>query len=553
MSVCGLWRDIAIGTPAFWSELFIKWEPCSDFPPVHEPHPTLTSPRDSGQTCNTRLKGINPGHSLTQVKANTRSTSKPMKPLSSDRLPLAIAVSTWLGRAKNYPLTLVYDFTRPSSTRRYPSPKASHKFLEKILKPYTSRVRNLSLTMPPHLFRAFCDIARTSVFPALELVRLNMATSEVRPPRDAFVDWDIHVPGAKDKPKSMPLISFSNAPYLTDVLLESSNPRFGFISSSLVTDIPYSRLAVLSIIDPGLHPAYVLPMLSHSLRLVQCTLTIGEWAEPLPPMAQVMRVMMRRLDALSITFVRGRYSGRVSPFFDCLTLPALTHLNVSAPHANDNQLLPALTHMVSHSSARIRFLALTNLRMKLDPLVDFFHTTKDLETLILDVPADGRCYGLPKVFESIAYPYSISNPDDGVDVDGVLERILLPNLVSIFISDNIPSEFSDRDNGNLAPYLRQKDRIDVVQVLKDMEVLRAIATRCWRAEDPRYAGVAAVKVEGGIRLQKLKLAALKWRNAPIEWCENEERRSTMEHCSNMQEIYQVRLSLPIEPRTLATK
>ena len=555
MSVCGLWRDIVIDIPAFWSELHIKWEPYSDFPPADELGRTLKSSCNSGKLCTTSLKGGNAGHSLSRPKTNGQFSSKPMKPLSSDRLSLAAAVSTWLGRAKNQPLTLVYDFTRLSSTKSHPSPKASYKFLEKILKPYASRIRNLSLTMPPHLFRAFCDIARTSVFPALELIRMNMTPSEVeggRSLRDAFVDWDIPVTGAKDKPKSMPLISFSNAPYLTDVLLESSDPRFGFISSSLVSDIPYSRLTVLSIVDPGLHPAYVLPMLSHSLRLMQCTLTIGEWAEPLPPAARVMHVMMRRLDTLIVIFVRGRYSGRVSPFFDCLILPALIHLSVSAPYANDDQLLPALTHMVSHSGARIRFLALLNLRMRIDYLMDFFRTTKDLETLILDPPADGRCYGLPRVFGSIAYPYPIQNPYSGVDIDRVFEHIPLPNLVNIFITDNVPSEFSERDNGTLASYLRERDRIDVIKVLRDMEVLRSIATRCWRADDSTYAAVATAQVEGGIKLRTLKLAALKWRNAPMEWCEEEERRPTMEHAFDMQEIYKVQLWLPIEPRTSAT-
>ncbi|GLB42808.1 hypothetical protein LshimejAT787_1202570 [Lyophyllum shimeji] len=475
IAICRRWRALALSTPKLWIVL----------------------------TFDARTGGGN--SEAGRNRAGARTDSDRQTPF----------IRAWLDRAQGRPLTLVFNLPL----------EAPSKDFSDTLRRHASHTRNLSLSAPVPVYLALTSITRTAVprrggrFPMLEVLHLSLPYGNADR-------------AATRKLMATRNISFRECTSLKEVYVDSCDNTFGFIADKLLVDIPYAQLTALFIMETALDALHARNILVQCISLLKCHLKISQWKSddvipPSPP-----PVTLPRLEVLIVECSGTTLGGQIAPFFDTLTVPALTKLTISAPYSMDANLIPVLVRMQTRSRAPLRTLAFMHTPVPYQVVPHFLRLLSQLRYLRIEAPMDGRCYSYSEIFTSVKYKRdSSSAPCD--------EH--LPALQEIYIADNLQSEYSDGE-GRLARDFAGRE-VNLSKLLKDYEVLDAIESRCWRDGETQKA--QAVGKPDSRTLRGLEIVTMKWRNVPLEWCHAE--RPAMGRKEAMEEAYPLDIYLPLGP------
>ncbi|RDB26574.1 hypothetical protein Hypma_005651 [Hypsizygus marmoreus] len=443
MRVCRQWNRIAVGTAGMWRELYVQW----DF------------------DASLRMKRCKNAKRISRKDEKTATRDVPMN--IGEMLP------RYLDRAKDDPLAIVYDFRsmfRPTD------------ILSTSLQPYFRHIAILRLSMPASFFEELAHIARGEhgLFPALTLVAFEM------PYADGVSKRRVGSTGRNT-------ISFKGSRKLVDVSMNSASPKFSFIGSNLVSGLPLRQLTDLMIFETSLHANRALAILKKSTNLQVCNMFIQQWVDDRVPPAP-LPVLFRNLKVLILQFSGAYNYGRISPFFDVLTTPALQNLKVVAPYAFDLHIIPSLVAMQERSRASLLQLTLSDVVFNDCDLIYLLSILPALQYLMLQAPLDGACHSYIHILRHIAYRLSSE------------DQVILPNLTEISITDNLPDSLLDEHSGKV---LDRHARRGLSVLLQDESVLKSLASRWWPNENP------PLKAADG-RLKRLQRATVLWRNVPKE-------------------------------------
>ncbi|RDB26925.1 hypothetical protein Hypma_005145 [Hypsizygus marmoreus] len=450
--VCRLWRNVMHETPGMWRELLISWD-------------------------------FDVSHTMRRCSSDQQPMSRDDEKSVTPAVPMGIAeaLPLWFDRAQWNPLAIVFKF-------RSLFPLGN--ILSIILVPYFSKVSILRLSMPAAFFEELADITRgeSDLFPVLSLLAFDMPYADGA--HSVTLDSTLRT------------INLGGSRKLIDLSLQSSSRRFSFIASGLVSGIPYPQLADLIISETALHAAQACEILTQCVNLSTCSMLVKQWDfDDSLPEVQPVPVMLPNLKALGIKF-SGLYDndGQIAPFFDAITTPALQVLKVAAPYAFDNELIPSLVAMQERSCAPLTRLTLADVAFYHEHLPPLFELIPTLNALSVQAPLDGEYRGYPDILSLIAYTF----PSD-------VSSLLLPNLIEVFICDNISDLILDSETGKV---LDEYSEQDLSELMNDEDVLDALATRWWTdGEAPLQAA------EGHIK--RLESATVKWRNVPLELSKKE--------------------------------
>ncbi|KAF5378822.1 hypothetical protein D9615_006846 [Tricholomella constricta] len=487
--ICWRWREVAQGIPELWEFLNYDWQLESEARVAER----AVLEREMRDRSSNQLNG---------------------EVLSGSGIR---AIGAWIQHAQQRPLTLILKF----------SPKTPSKSVTDLFRHHASLTRRLSLKAPLSTFHALTAMIQTAVsrqcarFPTIELVNLAMSQNDSNKAKTRKIT-------------STRNISFSGCAKLRHVQFDSADSSFGFIADNLVSGIPYAQLTNLSITETALHPLRARAILMECVNLKRCYMVISQWSanEITPPSENP--VALARLEELLLRFIGSQFGGKVSAFFEPFTVPALTRLTIEARQSFDESLLLVLTQMQMRSRAPIRQLAFMNIALPHYQLPQYLQLLPDLTYLRIEAPVNGMCYSYATLLDAIRYQHDPSAQAPAGDI--------LPNLEEIFIADNLPACFSDGQTGRVAKNLAGR-RIDVSKMLKDMEALEAIESRCWRHEDMEAARDARTE-EGPVR-RGLEVATVQWRNVPQEWCSA--KRHAFARRDEIEDLYTVTIHMLLEP------
>ncbi|KAG5637105.1 hypothetical protein H0H81_005743 [Sphagnurus paluster] len=381
-------------------------------------------------------------------------------------------------------------------------------------------MRNLSLSAPLSIYRALTLMNQTTSyhrprFPILEYVHFAMPHME----SDRAATRQL---------TSRSSVSLLNCAKLQEVYLESADHTFGFITDNLVVGIPYDQLTDLTIIENALNPERARSILIGCSSLIRCSFIIGQWGpdEVVTPAGNI--TILPHLQVLIATFTGLQPGGRISPFFDTITMPALVKLTVSAPHASDEHIAHALGRLQARSRAPLRRLALAKIRVLHQNIPGLLSMLPQLTHLHIEAPRDRVYYRYTDILSAIRY-----------QLDHTAERAeqFMPELKVVFIADNLHSQYSDGNTGRVN--LNFMGKRDVSKAFRDEVVLDAIENRC--GGDVDWARFHSSD------LKFLEVVTVKWKNVPQEWREDETQRRGLTRKAELESTYPVRIYLPLEP------
>ncbi|RDB15064.1 hypothetical protein Hypma_005427 [Hypsizygus marmoreus] len=374
---------------------------------------------------------------------------------------LRIPLRHWLARASQRPVSL--RFRMMDDSRRSGCAYFVHAL---------DHVRELSLSMCREHYEPLFDLGPGSM-PLLESVTLCMRGSR----RSAQVTRQ----GS---------INFGSCSALRKVVLHSSGSHVGFLSTDMVSNLPMEQLVFLTVHEVSLHPYAALKHVVQCTNLEECTLVLGAYGSREGPFPDLPSVVLERLRKLDITFSGKEAGGKISLFFQPLTMPSLISLEITATMSSaDLDLSSVLVGLHTRSMFPLRTFTLVNISVMRAPLRAFLHAVPSLRSLKLQ-SAPGSNHRYHTLFHWFRY-----DPSRAAQI--------LPNLIDVFICDNVSNRFSKHDGHAVFIPFNLSDQLD------DHTTLRALASRFWNSDNG--SGLE----EPGLR--RLEKATMRWRNVPVEW------------------------------------
>lgn len=381
-------------------------------------------------------------------------------------LDIGSMIKFWRDGAQSRPLSLWYRLSEETGIEL-------NTTLRDSLIPNLTAVQHLMLSMSPSHYQPFLTAPTT----ALQYVESLELTNQNRDDDG----WTY---------RNGPTISLGRCHSLRKLALESYS-KFGFVRHML-SDIPWSQLTSLRLIETVLPPTRARDVLVQCTSLSKCEISVGQYAstELDPPSGEP--AILVHLTALTVRFSGMFRWSRIAPLFEPFTFPILDSLCISAPSARDAALMPTLVALNERSRFPLRYFMLSGISVDNGALLSFLRDVPTIEDLALEAPP-GYYSRLPVILGDIAYRPQVANN-------------ILPNLVSVYMSDFIPEELIEI----IAESTVQEWMLPAIAMaLNEDEAIQAIGTRCWEdneANNAIYAG-----------LRKLKQATLAWTHAPKNW------------------------------------
>ncbi|KAG5640933.1 hypothetical protein DXG03_006611 [Asterophora parasitica] len=414
------------------------------------------------------------------------------------------AIFSWLKSAGHHPVTLDLKL----------SPATPSSALHELFLLHGSHTRGLSLTAPFSALQGLATMFQTApsrhrpLFPNVEVLHFSMPCKDMnRPSTRRFT--------------AMRNIDLRGCAKLRTLQFDSIDNSFGFITDHLISGTPYSQLTHLYITERSLHPLVARKILMGCCSLTRCYMQIGQWPQDDDVPVSDDFITLGHLDALVVRFASDNH-GLISPFFETLTLPSLRRLTIEAPNALDADLVLVLKEMQDRSKAPIERLALMNIFIIRDQLLDLLSSLPTLQYLHVQAPPGETCCGYIDVLIAISLPDTAR---------------LVPLLEEICIVDNLFPRYSD-ESGRLARDLVGKP-LDISNPLKDYQVLEAIEKRCSYYRPAATQGLR----DPGVGRKALQVVTVKWRNVPEEWRDAE--RPALARQEEIEDQFEVAFYLPL--------
>ncbi|KAG6813341.1 hypothetical protein H0H92_011889 [Tricholoma furcatifolium] len=209
--------------------------------------------------------------------------------------------------------------------------------------------------------------------------------------------------------------NLSGCDRLKELSIQSSDSYFGFMTTELVSGVPWSQLTTLRIREDL--------ALSLCPQLQECVLAVESWEELQPNFPSP--VILPNLLKLQLEFRRDRH---ISSFFHAITLPRLYSLYISSLTGDLRVLQDALSSLQRRSCASIKELYLVDIEFTAFELPLFLQCTPQLKKLHLQPPIYEERYCI----YSALFPRRQGSP--------AFEPVLA-ELESLVLGDNISNIF----------------------------------------------------------------------------------------------------------------